>query len=233
MRVLFISDPHLPFCHRDTIPFLKKVQKKYSTNYNICAGDLLDQHALAHWDTDPDGDGPGPEVAKATKDLKIWYKTFPQLDTLLGNHDQRAYRKAFSSGIPRIFLKNMAEVLNSPKRWRFLDNIAIDGIRYEHGDAAGANSTGANALRTLPISNMQSTVFGHYHSFAGIQYLANPRMLFFGMNAGCLIDKDQYAFAYGKRSKNKSIISCGVILNGLPILEPMILNNNGRWIGRL
>ena len=41
------------------------------------------------------------------------------------------------------------------------------------------------------------------------------------------------AFAYGKHTLKKPIIGCSVILDGRPMLIPMVLDYNGRWIGRL
>jgi hypothetical protein len=80
---------------------------------------------------------------------------------------------------------------------------------------------------------MQSTVIGHIHAFAGIQWNANPRHLFFGFNVGCLIDRHLYAFKYGKKFKNKPILGVGLIENGIPKYIPMLLNQKGRWIGTL
>jgi hypothetical protein len=105
------------------------------------------------------------------------------------------------------------------------DHWEFDGIIYEHGDPF----SGKDAAIKAAEQNMQSTVIGHVHSFAGIQYSANSKHLIFGFNVGCLIDKDAYAFAYAKKIKRKPILGCGIITNGIPQFIPMTLNSNGRW----
>ena len=49
------------------------------------------------------------------------------------------------------------------------------------------------------------------------------------MNVGCGIDAKAYAFNYGKDSRKKPILSCGVVIDGKPYLEIMTLDKKGRW----
>ena len=231
MRVLAISDLHIPFQHKNTLDFIKYLLKHYKPHEVVFVGDLTDQHAMSRWEIDPDGDIAGKELEKTIQILKDFYKIIPKAKVCIGNHDLRAYKKAFSAGISKVFLRDIRDVLQAPKGWVFDTYFVIDEIRYEHGDSAGEGS-GTNAIRNLPIKNMQSTVFGHYHIRAGIEYGANPRMLYFGMNVGCMIDKDAYAFEYGRLWKMKPIIACGVVLDGIPHLVPMLLDKNGLWQGQ-
>jgi hypothetical protein len=53
------------------------------------------------------------------------------------------------------------------------------------------------------------------------------------MNVGCLIDQKNLAFAYSKNHKTRFIVGCGIILDGIPRLLPMVLNNKGRWIKKI
>lgn len=232
MRVLVLSDLHVPFQHKDAYAFIKSLLRKYQPQEVVFIGDLTDQHAISKWEHDPDGDAAGPELQKTIKALRPLYKMIPKAKVCLGNHDMRAYKRAFSAGIPKVFLRSLSETLQAPPTWEWAIHFVLDGVRYEHGDAAGERSSGSTAIRNLPIKNMQSTVFGHFHVHAGIEYAANPRMLYFGMNVGCLIDKDAYAFEYGKMWKTKPIISCGLVLQGRPYLIPMELDTNGRWTGK-
>jgi hypothetical protein len=71
--------------------------------------------------------------------------------------------------------------------------------------------------------NRQSTVIGHLHTVCNTRYLASYKDLIFGMSVGCGIDHEKYAFAYGKENSRKPVVSCGVILNGIPINIPMII----------
>ena len=55
--------------------------------------------------------------------------------------------------------------------------------------------------------------------------------LFFGAYTGCLIDKDSLAFAYGKVFPRKPILGVLMIVDGVPVNIPMILDEEGRWVG--
>jgi hypothetical protein len=57
--------------------------------------------------------------------------------------------------------------------------------------------------------------------------------LYFGLQVGCLIDKDSLAFRYNKTQRARPIIGLGMIINGLPKLIPMVLDNKGRWNGKI
>lgn len=228
-RVLVISDSHAPFSHRDILPFLKAVAAKYKTNEVVHIGDEADFAAISSFDLDPDGYSAGKELEAAIEALKKMYKLFPEVKVCTSNHTARPFKKAFHHGIPKAFLRDYREFLQAPKKWNWKDSWEIDGIKYQHGEGFSGQ---AGALKAA-MANMQSTVIGHIHAFAGIQYNANPHHLIFGMNVGCLIDNTAYAFSYGRLLVNKPIISCGVVLDGLPLLVPMKLNANGRWVGSL
>ena len=53
------------------------------------------------------------------------------------------------------------------------------------------------------------------------------------MNVGCLINQKSLAMNYAKNFRTRFILGCGVILNGIPRLLPMVLNNKGKWIGKI
>ena len=74
-----------------------------------------------------------------------------------------------------------------------------------------------------------NVVQGHYHTKFAIQYWGNPNALHWGLQAGCLIDKDSLAYEYNKLFKDRPIIGTGIIIDGLPKLLPMVLNKGGRW----
>lgn len=226
--ILAIGDLHAPFMHQDTVAFLKWVVKKHKPNVVVQMGDEIDAHALSDYDTDPDGMSPGDELKAGIEQLQEIYKLFPDTLVCTSNHTARPYRKAFKHGIPRAFLREYGEFLEAPKGWQWADTWEVDGILFEHGEGF----SGRDAAIKAAMANMQSTVIGHVHSFAGVQYSANPRHLLFGFNVGCLIDVDAYAFAYGKKHKSKPIIGVGLIVKGVPQFIPMLLDRHGRWIGR-
>jgi len=53
------------------------------------------------------------------------------------------------------------------------------------------------------------------------------------MNVGCLINQKSMAFNYAKNFKTRFILGCGIILNGVPRLLPMVLNDKGDWIKKI
>lgn len=224
--VLAIPDLHLPFEHKDALAFLKWVVKKYKPTKVVCLGDEIDFHALSDYDSDPDGYSPGHELEKAIEQLKDYYDLFPAVKVCTSNHTARPFKRAYKSGIPRAFIRDYAEFLKAPRGWSWSDRHEIDGIVYEHGEGQSGNQ---GAIRAA-VANMQSTVIGHLHSDAGIQYLANDKHLIYGFNVGCLLDRHSYAAAYGKHMKKKPILGAGIINKGVPTFIPMILNSRGRWV---
>ena len=90
-------------------------------------------------------------------------------------------------------------------------------------------------LMVLKVSQTMgmSAVQGHYHTAFTIKYWANPDRLFWAMNVGCMIDQKGLAFAYSKNHRTRFIVGCGIILDGIPRLLPMVLNKKGRWIKKL
>ncbi len=227
--VLVIPDLQIPFEHSQAFEFLAAVKKKYQPTQIVCIGDEVDQHALSDYDSDPDGYSAGHELVEAIKRMKILYRMFPVVKVTTSNHTARIFRKAFKHGIPKAYLKDYQEFMEAPKGWIWKDHFEIDGVIYEHGEGF----SGQQGALKAALGNMQATVIGHLHSFAGIQWAANPRHLIFGFNVGCLIDKDAYAFAYGKKLKNKPILGCGIVDKGIPVFVPMILDNSGKWGGKL
>ncbi len=227
--VLVISDLQAPFHHKDAIPFLKAVAAKYKPTDYVCIGDEVDLHAMSDFDTDPDGYSAGHELRKALEFMHELYEVFPKMKVCVSNHGARPFRKAFKHGIPRAFLKDYHEFMEAPKGWSWADSWEIDDVIYEHG----TGQSGQNGAIKAALANMQSTVIGHLHAFAGINYSANSKHLIFGFNVGSLIDTHAYAFAYGKNIKAKPIIGAGVVIKGIPTFVPMLLNKKGRWVGTL
>jgi len=230
--VLIIPDVQIPFEHPDTIPFLKAVEKLVKPTRILQIGDLVDSHAISDYETDPDGMSPGDEFEEARKHLKKFYKAFPKVDVIVGNHDLRIYRLAFKAGIPRNCVRTLDDIFEFPKGWKLHDEIIIDDVVYEHGHNLG-NGAGNNAFKKAVDANMTHTVYGHFHAAAGIRWFANKKHLCFAMNVGCLMDTKSYAAAYGKKFPTKPILCCGVVQEGIPIIIPMVLNSKGRWIGKI
>lgn len=231
--VLAIPDMHLPFNHRDALPFLEAVtwEPKYAPDEVVCLGDIIDYHALSQYVSDPDGYSAGEEHKAAMRKIEDVYELFPEVKGCLGNHDIRAYKKAFNAGIPNGYLKDFNEIIGCPDGWQWADEWEIDGVLYHHGNGY----TGVYATRQMLLSKMQSVVHGHTHSLAGVIHIQTSESHHvFGMNCGCLTDDDAYAAAYAKFARTKGSKGCGVIIDGVPFWVPMLMNKSGkRWSGKI
>jgi metallophosphoesterase superfamily enzyme len=215
-RVLVIGDIHLPFERKGYLEFCKDIYKKHNCNRVVFIGDIIDSHYSSFHATDPDGLGGGDELDLCIKKVKKWYKAFPIAEVTIGNHDAIIMRKAFDSAIPKIWIKEFNDVLNTPN-WKWVVETVIDNVRYVHGHKTGK-------ARVSTKRDMISTVTGHYHTDFYLEYMFGKTRSIFGMAVGCGIQDDEYAFAYAFGGK-KNAIGCGVVLeNGnLPILERMDL----------
>lgn len=228
-RILLISDLHCPYNHSDSYAFLKHLKEKHKPDRVICLGDEVDFHALSYHESDPDLDSSGPELAKAICALKPLYKLFPVVDVLESNHGSLVYRKAKSAGIPRHALKRYREMLEAPKGWRWHFDLRLKmsngmNLYLHHGKSAKPQA--------LSQREGCSAAQGHFHTKFSVFYWRNSQGLFFDLHCGYLAHHDSLAMAYDKSNLEKGIVGCAVILNGMPKLEPMVLDSNGRWIDR-
>ncbi|WP_152051838.1 metallophosphoesterase [Tautonia marina] len=226
-RVLVIPDMHHPFCHPDALEFLKAVRDAYKCDSVVCLGDEVDWHALSRYDHDPDGLSPGGELEAALVSIAPFYTAFPDVLVCTSNHTVRGHRKAYSAGIPAAFLKHISMVLHAPDGWEWRDEHRIDGVSYIHGDAG---RSGQYAHIHYMKQAKRSVVIGHIHAFAGVAFEGQH----FGMNTGCLIDSEAYAFAYGRKNLLPVSLGCGVVIEGREAhFIPMHLDDNKRWTGKL
>lgn len=203
-NVLVIGDLHEPFCLDNYLEHCVETYHKYKCNEVVFIGDIIDNHASSYHETDPDGHSAGQELKIAIQRIKQWYKAFPKATVIIGNHDRLIMRKAYSSGLSKMWIKDYAEVLGTPG-WNFTESIEIDDVLYIHGEGGTA--------RARVRRDLQSVVQGHLHSQAYIDWCVGAKFKLFGMQIGCGIDHKSYAMAYGKEGP-KPAIACGVILQG-------------------
>lgn len=231
--ILVIGDTQAPFHHQDSLAFLKALKKKYKPTRVVHIGDLTDSYHLGAWAKDPEALSQSDEIARMLEFTKEISKIFPKVDILTSNHDRRLLRAAHRAMIHPHFLKDYNSWMGLPSTWKFHDKLEIDGIVFHHGDVVGSGAGGANAAVNRALSYGAPCVFGHHHSLSEVRYIATPRALYYGMFVGSLVDNEQIAFAYCKQHLRKSIISSGVIVKGKPVIEPMVLDTEGRWTGKL
>lgn len=212
MKVLVIGDLHEPFCLEGYLSFCKKMYKKHKCNKVVFIGDIIDSHYSSYHETDPDGMSAGDELILAKKKIRKWYKTFPKADVVIGNHDRIVMRKAFSGGIPKIWIKDFTDVLEVAS-WNFVDRVVYDDVQYLHGEGGTA--------RTKCRADMMSTVQGHLHTQCYTEWYVGAKFKVFGCQVGCGIDHDSYAMAYAKRGK-KPAIGCAVIIDGKTCINELM-----------
>jgi len=212
-NILVIGDLHAPFTLPKYLKFCREQQELYDCGTVIFIGDIIDNHYSSYHESDPDGYGAGEELDRAIDMIADWYHTFPKATVIIGNHDRLVYRKAYSSGVSKKWIREYKDVLNT-SGWDFVENIELFDVNFNHGEGG----TARNRMKT----ELQSQVQGHLHTQLYVDYAVGANFIVFGMQVSCGVDIKSYAMAYGKNYK-KSAIGCGVVLNKgtLPIAIPM------------
>lgn len=221
-RILFISDMHIPFNHPHMLPFLEGLKIRYEPTRVICVGDELDKHAMSFHDSDPDLPSAGHELELSLPIIREVEKLFPEMDLVDSNHGSMVYRKAKHHGIPRRYIKPYNEVLGVGDGWQWYMELVVDMSKFDVPDVYVHHGKTQKAVKTSQAMSM-SHVCGHFHESFGIEYWANPKALYYGMNIGCLIDDEKLAFAYNNANLKRPVIGTGLIIEGIPVLEAMPL----------
>lgn len=229
-RILVVGDLHAPYTHADAISFLKHVRDTYKPDMVVNMGDETDGHAISFHDSDPNLDSAGVELEKAKVILEQVHELFPNLLVCDSNHGSLVYRRAKAHGLPVQFIKKYRDILfpdHGAPGWSWADawvlQTPLGPVRFQH-QVSGDFMLNASHERT-------SLVLGHEHSRFEVQYAASSSALYFGAYAGCLVDRKSLAFAYGKLTRKKPILGILTITDGCPALVPMLMDENGRWIG--
>jgi hypothetical protein len=226
--LLCISDYHAPYGHPDTLPFLTALNNKYKFDHVLSGGDEIDGASWNFHDNDPDLSNPGLELQDAIKHLKPLFELFPNMDVLESNHGSLLYRKGLHHGIPRHMLKDYREVLGAPEGWKWSPEVRL---QFSNGSVAVAHhGYSANALMASQRRGISLIQF-HFHTKFSINYWQNLDELHWALQCGCMIDDTSRAFAYNKLTVERPIVGCAGVINGLPVLFPMILNESNRWTG--
>lgn len=221
-RVLVIGDIHEPCGREGYLEFCKAIEKKYKTNQTVFVGDIVDWQGISFHANNPEAPGVVDEYLLAHQCIQEWYRAFPNAVVTIGNHDKRVIQMAESVNIPARFIRDYKDIWDTPK-WEWKFEHTIDDVYYFHGTGV----SGEYPHKTTAKQMSMSVVMGHYHSIAGIEWMANPQKRWFGMSVGCGIDDAKYAFAYGIHQKKKSLVSCGVVIDGHPYHEMMFLEKYG------
>ncbi len=224
-RYLFISDLQIPFEARHALKFCKHVQKEFKIPdenvFNV--GDEVDQYFGSAFLKDPDAlHSPLSELRETREKVMQWGRAFPKMKLATSNHGMRWAKRAFAAQIPSQMIVPYQEIIGAPDGWKWQDawNIASSKapIRMIHGMGYG----GMYAYRTACVDTGRNIVFGHLHASAGIAHIQTAGHRSWGFCVGSLIDREAYAFHYGKDSRFKPILGVGVVLDGglTPIFVP-------------
>jgi hypothetical protein len=229
--VLIISDLHIPYHHPESFDFLKAIKKKYKDiDLVVNIGDELDQHALSFHDTDPDLPSAGDELQISRNYIKELEKMFPKMVLLHSNHSSLIYRRALKHGMPKAYLKSYNDFLDVGPGWEWVDDL---NIKLSNGqECFMTHGISADGLK-LAMQYGKHVIQGHFHSKFNIQYFSNPTNLVWSAQFGCLTKQSSYNFLYSKNHRLRFVIGTGSIIGGQPRLHPMILDKNGKWIGKL
>jgi len=203
------SDTHIPFQHPNYLTFLKDTFAEWGVEEVICLGDLIDNHAISRFQSEPCADGAYLELAKAREAVKELTEAFPNVKMCRGNHDDIAYRQAKTLGIGDVFIKPFREIYGLPPTWELEDEYVIDGVLYTHGTGRG----GKHATYNIAVDERMSVCSGHTHTGGGVNYIANKTETIFALNTGWLGDDRAYAFEYSRHAKHRGVLGAGVVVS--------------------
>jgi hypothetical protein len=168
----------------------------------------------------------GDELTKSLPVIAELHSMFPKMDILDSNHGSLVYRKAKHHGIPKAYVKSYNEVLGVGSGWKWHFDLTI---KLPNGTDCYFHHGKVSDVKRLSQMIGMNAVQGHFHESFKIDYYSNPVNLLFAMQLGCLINDDSLAFSYNNVNIKRPIIGTGLIIDSLPVLEPMIIKN-GRWI---
>lgn len=228
--ILNISDQHMPYHHPDMLAFLAALKAKYKPDLIVNGGDALDFHNISFHDSDPDLLGANDELRKGREAVAKMEKLFPKMFIIGSNHGDLPIRRAVSGGLPRALFRPYQDIYGVGKGWRFVDDLLLvprlgPSIYYAHGISK-------NGIKLTKERSVNTCQF-HFHTEYRIDYASTPTSLLWALQSGCLIDTKSLAFAYDKLNLTRPIIGTSLVVNGMPRLEPMVLNKRGRWINKL
>lgn len=227
-RYLVISDLQIPFQAAKALSFVKAVAKEFKIPKEniLCVGDEVDSYFGSMYAKSPNISYSASQEIKETKEeVRRWADAFPIMRLCTSNHGQRWVKKLEACEIPSQLIRPYREIIGAPRTWQYRDEWIIK-TKYPFRLIHGVGYSGINGARNAAIDANMSTVIGHLHSFASINYLAlmGRDQQIWSMNCGSLIDSEAFAFNYSKYNRQKATLSIGVVLDGgaRPVLIPYI-----------
>lgn len=201
-KILFLSDPHLPFTRLDHWEAAYEFNRKFKAHKVYSTGDFADQYALSRFPKATDADNGRREVEMCIPQVKRIAKMFPNLIVMRGNHDLRINKRAQDAGIDGIWVKDFFNLVGAPKTWSWLkdDHVNVGPAILTHGFLS-------NRAKHAQWFN-RNVVHGHLHAQLGIEYFQRNETPIWAMCVGAMADKNAMALQYGALSKF-STMTCG------------------------
>jgi predicted phosphodiesterase len=227
-NLMVISDTHFPYHHPDTFDFIRYLKAKYNIDGAVSVGDMNDNHYPSFHEKEADCYSGSEELRLSRLACQELESIFPEMLISEGNHDILAKRKAQSADIPLEWVSSPNTVYDLKGGWEWGSHHY-----FMAGDSKVllVHSVSTNT-RNNATKYSHCSVQGHHHSEYCVAYTSDTDVLRWSMSVGCLIDPKSPAFRYDKNNiLRRPILGLGVILNGTPMLEPMVLKSNGRWRG--
>jgi predicted phosphodiesterase len=194
-RTLIISDVHCPFHDEDALDKAIQHGKKEGADRLLINGDLADQHAVSHWETNPEERDFGEEIELTIQMLKWLRSEFPKGEIVWkkGNHEER-YEK---------YMQRKAPELLGVKAFKFdeIYNVSEVGITVVgecrpvhvgklpvlHGhEYKFAISNPVNPARGLWTRAKESAVCAHFHQLSSHSETSLSGHEFTTYSTGCL-----------------------------------------------
>ena len=127
-------------------------------------------------------------------------------------------RKAFSSAIPKEWIKSYNEVLGT--KWNWIERIVYDGVQYVHGEGGTARTKAKNDMQCQQYKDTYTLK----QNVTPNGMVGRNFKVFRNAGAACGVNHwKAYAAAYAKNFK-KQAIGCGVVIGGhtaINILMPL------------
>lgn len=213
---LVASDLQIPFEAEKALEFCKYIKRhfKVANDHCLCVGDEIDGYFGSVFGKSPDMKHSAlTELDTMREKLRKWYHAFPEMKLATSNHGMRWVKKAMEAEIPSQLLRRYEEILQAPEGWKWKDQWFFND-KHPFRMIHGMGYSGANGAKNAALDANISTVIGHLHSFAGVQYfkMMDGKRIW-AANSGCLIDVESLAFHYGKYNRYQPTLGAMVILN--------------------
>ena len=224
--LLCIPCYHAPYEHPDALDFIEAVIKVYAPTRYIHLGDEADWSKINMHDRNPNSPFTAEEeLDEAITHLGRLWELIPEMDIMVSNHGSLVVRNQKKSGLPSRVFRSYNEIFGAPRGWTWKDELVLKSggreILFAHG--LKTNAMAASKDRAMCV------VQAHFHQLFEVKYwMGANNQLYWGVTSGSLINKKAMAFDYARYLPNNPL-GLTLIVNGIPLLIPMVLNKKGRW----